>query len=275
MRIALKNNGKAITRINLRPRGYATAAQDGPPVTQTNRAQTSMKRFWDTARTETGDGYIDVTLDGRTLKTPGGNKIRLPPQKKLLATLIANEWDVQDTIIKPHALPLTSIASRAIDGLATAGERLAVAKDLMRYFDTDTLCYHESEPEQLVKQQKAHWDPLIQWWKEDMGLEVKLFDSVLIGKQTEEAKSKLLSIISDFDSWQMAAYERAVYTTKSAIVALAIVKRRLDVEQAARAAHVEVNSQIERWGEVEDSHDVDYQDIRRQLGSVASVLVDF
>ncbi|KAG8828575.1 ATP synthase complex assembly protein atp12 [Serendipita sp. 399] len=72
----------------------------------------------------------------------------------------------------------------------------------------------------------------------------------------------------------MAGFERAVLTSKSAIIALALVLRKLTVEEAAQAAHVEVNSQIERWGEVEDSHDVDYQDVRRQLGSVACVLMD-
>jgi hypothetical protein len=46
--------------------------------------------------------------------------------------------------------------------------------------------------------------------------------------------------------------ERATYTTKSFIVALALVKRHLTADQAAEAAQVEVNSQIERWGEVED-----------------------
>ena len=50
-----------------------------------------------------------------------------------------------------------------------------------------------------------------------------------------------------------AAMERATYTSKSFLVALALVKRQIDVDQAAQAAHVEVNSQIERWGEVEDS----------------------
>lgn len=93
-------------------------------------------------------------MDGRPLKTPGGNGIRLPRQKKLFATLVANEWDVQDTILKPHTLPLvsspcwshtktkkhqTSIASRAIDGLTEAENRLAVANTLLRYFDTDTI----------------------------------------------------------------------------------------------------------------------------------------
>ena len=85
--------------------------------------------------------------------------------------------------------------------------------------------------------------------------------------------------------------ERATYATKSFVIALALVRGRLDVEQAAQAANVEVNSQIERWGEVEDctfnlligrnlvtyliahsAHDVDYQDIRRQLGSVACLV---
>jgi len=83
--------------------------------------------------------------------------------------------------------------------------------------------------------------------------------------------------------------ERATYASKSLIIALALVKKHLTVEQASLAATVEVNSQIERWGEVEDSefrsqcshlkalttliaHDVDYQDIRRQLGSAACLL---
>lgn len=48
------------------------------------------------------------------------------------------------------------------------------------------------------------------------------------------------------------AMERATYATKSFLIALALVKRHLTVEQAALAAQVEVASQIERWGEVED-----------------------
>ena len=43
---------------------------------------------------------------------------------------------------------------------------------------------------------------------------------------------------------------------------------RFGVEEAARTASIEVDWQIGRWGEVEDTHDVEKQDIRRQLGSV-------
>jgi ATP synthase F1 complex assembly factor 2 len=110
----------------------------------------------------------------------------------------------------------------------------------------------------------------VKWSKEHLELDVKLCDSILIGKQPEESRAKLLAVLSEFDQWRMAGglliqistfilltlhhggYERAVYTTKSALISLALVRQRLTVEQAAQAAHVEVNSQIERWGEVED-----------------------
>lgn len=94
------------------------------------------------------------------------------------------------------------------------------------------------------------------------------------------------------------AMERATYVTKSFLIALALVKRHLTAEQAAVVAQVEVASQIERWGEVEDcefqsfcrglkfavgmftdqprsaAHDVDYHDVRRQLGSAACLITN-
>ena len=51
----------------------------------------------------------------------------------------------------------------------------------------------------------------------------------------------------------MTAFERAVLASKSYLIALALVEGHLTVDEAAHAAHVEVQSQIDRWGEVEDS----------------------
>lgn len=60
-------------------------------------------------------------------------------------------------------------------------------------------------------------------------------------------------IVNDATTQKSKAMERATYAAKSLIIALALVKKRISVEEAALAATVEVNSQIERWGEVEDS----------------------
>ncbi|KIY51005.1 ATP12-domain-containing protein [Fistulina hepatica ATCC 64428] len=250
----------------------STTSHDGRAVTETNRAEATMKRFWKKSDVEQrGDAYT-VTLDKRALKTPSGNTLLLPQNKRLVATLIATEWENQRTLLKPHALPVTSIASRAIDALQDPKIRTEVCNSLLDYFDTDTICFHEDHPTKLVALQDEHWHPLLKWVSEKFNINVRIFGSIIFDSQSQEAKQKLLEVLSGLDHWELAAMERATYTTKSFIIALALVLRHLDVEQAASAAQVEVTSQMQTWGEVEDSHDVDYQDIRRQLGSAACLL---
>ena len=44
--------------------------------------------------------------------------------------------------------------------------------------------------------------------------------------------------------------------------------RTFGIEQAAEAATHEIEYQLGMWGVVEDTHDVDREDVRRQMGSV-------
>lgn len=60
--------------------------------------------------------------------------------------------------------------------------------------------------------------------------------------------------------------------TKSVLISLALLNGKINVEQAIEASRLEVMHQIEKWGEVEDAHDVDLEDTRRVLGSVGVVL---
>jgi len=60
----------------------------------------------DVERVENG---LVVTLDNRPLKTPSGNKLHLPQNKRVLATVVATEWENQDKILKTHALPMVSV----------------------------------------------------------------------------------------------------------------------------------------------------------------------
>jgi ATP synthase F1 complex assembly factor 2 len=65
-----------------------------------------LKRFWKTVGIEKVNDGFSVTLDERPLKTPAGNKLLLPHDKRTVATLIAAEWENQETLMKPHALPM-------------------------------------------------------------------------------------------------------------------------------------------------------------------------
>ncbi|EEB89982.1 hypothetical protein MPER_11871 [Moniliophthora perniciosa FA553] len=215
---------------------------EGAPVTETNRAEQTMKRFWKHVDIEKRrDGYV-VTLDKRALKTPSGNTLLLPHAKHLVATLIATEWENTETLIKPHALPMS---------------REMVSKALLEYMDTDTICFYQDYPEHLVAMQTEHWDPILAWVRKRFGVQVNKSDSILFNGQPEDTKAKLAQALAGFNHWQMA------------------VERFLTIEQASRAARVEVESQIQKWGEVENTHDVDFQNIIRQLGSASCLLADF
>ncbi|KAI0306803.1 ATP12-domain-containing protein [Multifurca ochricompacta] len=251
----------------------STSSHDAStPVTATNRVEATLKRFWKTVDLEEREGSLSITLDSRPLKTPGGKPLLLPCSKRLSATLIVTEWENQHSVLKSYALPMTSLAARVIDSMNEAGTRADVRKALLNYLDTDTVCFHQDYPDPLVRLQNKHWDPLLTWARDTFDVELLTTTSVLFSAQPKDTKKKLDQALQNLDPWQMAAMERATYTTKSFITALALIHGHITAEQAALVAQVEVASQIERWGEVEDSHDVDYYDVRRHIGSAACLL---
>ncbi|KAK4689261.1 hypothetical protein P7C73_g832, partial [Tremellales sp. Uapishka_1] len=246
----------------------------GPALSQTNKAEITLRRFWKHVhiQPQPSGGHV-VTLDHRNLKTPGGKLLLIPQSQRLLATLIANEWENQDEVLKQHALPLTSLASRALDSLTDPAIHAGVIDALLKYLDTDTICYPSDEPPNLALKQEQHWKPLFKWLKTTYKVDLRTAHGLSPAKQSAETKQILRSVVEDMDIWELAAFERAVYASKSFVIALALCKHRLTANEASDAAHVEVRSQIEKWGEVEDTHDVDFHDIRRLLGSVSCLLV--
>ncbi|EGU12452.1 hypothetical protein RTG_01486 [Rhodotorula toruloides ATCC 204091] len=241
-------------------------------ISRLTGAEKQMKRFWKTVGVEgRPEGNFAVLLDKRTLKTPGGVPLLVPKERLPVALCIADEWENQKSVLKPHTLPMvgrthfyrcgarltvvsqTSIAARAIDGLNNESTRKDVVAYLLRYLDTDTVCFHEEFPQRLVKLQEAHWKPLIDWVEKTYDVKVNLYEGILNTKQPDATILKLGSVVSDYDAYKLAAFERAVLASKSYLIALGLVEGFLSADEAAKAAHVEVQSQIDRWGEVEDS----------------------
>jgi ATP synthase F1 complex assembly factor 2 len=75
-------------------------------------AEAQLRRFWKTVGIQplplkNPTSYL-ITLDGRPLKTPSGKKLEVPAERKVLALLIANEWENQKEIMKVSGLPMVS-----------------------------------------------------------------------------------------------------------------------------------------------------------------------
>ncbi|KAG0200687.1 ATP synthase complex assembly protein atp12 [Mortierella sp. GBA30] len=245
-----------------------TFQTNSPLRDQMSRAEVSGKRFWETAGIKDVGERIAVTLDNRVLKTPAGNPLTLPKDQKHLALMIAGEWHGQKALLKSHSLPMTSLVARAIDGfIGNEQGRKETLDRLIKFLDTDSICYQQAFPHSIVKAQEKHWDPILKWVKDEYRLDIKVSQGIAYVQQDDDVKQKLRDIVNCMTDIELSAFERATLTAKSFLIGLAVVKRHLSVEDAWKAAQLEVLDQIDRWGEVEDSHDVDREFIKSQLAS--------
>ncbi|KAI9034379.1 hypothetical protein DFJ74DRAFT_649336 [Hyaloraphidium curvatum] len=239
---------------------------------QYSSALSRIRKFWKKAEVkETPEGYL-VQLDGRNVKTPGGKPLLVPKDRRLLAHMIAGEWESVEKM-RSYSIPLTSLAARAVEDFEDPAMRQKAIQDLLKYFQTDTVCFREPYPMTLVEMQKNFWDPLIAWVAVEFGCDVKVTDGIEAITQDPKTVETLRAAVEALDPFELAAFERMVLNTKSYIISLAVVRRFLNVEEATAAARVELEHQINRWGEVEDTHDVDREEIRRQIGSAVIAIL--
>lgn len=263
-------------------------------VSQTKLAEATMKRFWKTVAVEESSlGYL-VTLDKKPLKTPSSATLQIPASKKTLATLIAAEWaQVSSANIRQHQLPLTSLAARAIDHLDLHHrDRHVTIQLLLRYLDTDAVLIHIDGSERFQKMQNTEWTPIRKWAETFFSTPISYLPAdkgIVSHKQTSEAKQAATKWIETLDKWELAAFERSVYATKSFLLSTLLVESQkqglsstgtavkegaIGVEEIASLATLEVRYQTGLWGEVEDTHDVDHVDIRRQLASAVILITN-
>ncbi|KAI1620393.1 ATP synthase mitochondrial F1 complex assembly factor 2 [Exophiala viscosa] len=208
--------------------------------------------------------------------------------------------------LKNHNIPMTSIVARAQDTMEAEARGDMTVRDeiinfMMRYLDTDTLlCWapgQSSETATSLEMQTARKTtlrelqiqtamPIISYLKTSVwpGVEIRpVLDehSIMPVKQSEVTRSVIQGWIAGLPAWELAALERAVLAGKSVLIGTRLLidwseefrdlqrssEKRFGIEEAAEAASLEVKWQTGMWGEVEDTHDVDNEDIRQQFGS--------
>lgn len=178
-----------------------------------------------------------------------------------------------------------------------------ITRTLLRYLDTDTLlCWapeidphgptvplyetHNSRTDSLREIQKQSAIPIIAHLTTHVWPGIDLHpildsESIIPVKQPETTRAVIRGWIAGLPAYELAALERGVLASKSLLVAARLLvewsecytelhstEARFGIEEAAEACSLEVRWQTRMWGEVEDTHDVNNEDVRRQLGSV-------
>ncbi|KAK4673684.1 ATP synthase mitochondrial F1 complex assembly factor 2 [Podospora pseudopauciseta] len=182
--------------------------------------------------------------------------------------------------------------------------RESIVTGMMRYLDTDSLLcwappadstdphapssYLNDEGKSLRDLQEEAAGGVVGWLTSKVWPGVNIVPvledsgSILPRKQEPGVREVVQGWVFGLSCWELAGIERATLGGKSLLTAARLVcewseerqdltqgeERKFGVEEAARVVSVEVEWQTRRWGEVEDTHDVEKEDLRRQLGSV-------
>jgi chaperone required for assembly of F1-ATPase len=204
-----------------------------------------MKRFYQKAEPATRAGGYAVTLDGKPIKTPGKRDLFVPSEA--LAAAIAEEWNAQETEVRASTMPLTRLATTAVDRVAT--QRDAIIRQTANYAATDLVCYRAGHPPALAARQHAVWQPLIDWAVLRYDAPLVVTSGVIPKSQSVESLRAFAAAVAEQDDFVLTALHVATAACGSLVIGLALIARHLDAEEAFAASQVDESFQIEAWGE--------------------------
>ncbi|BCJ91172.1 ATPase [Terrihabitans soli] len=207
------------------------------------------KRFYKSAEAAKQEGGYGVLLDGRSVRTPARNIVSVPGEK--LALALAEEWNAQIDVIDPAKMPLTRLVNSAIDGVAREAD--AVRAEIVKYAASDLLCYRAEAPERLVENQRAKWDPVLDWAHETLGARFVLAEGIVFVEQPASSLEAISAVLERLDIFRLAAASVVTTLTGSALLTVALIEKRLTVDEAWAAAHVDEDWNAELWGEDDEA----------------------
>ncbi len=203
------------------------------------------RRFYKETRAVEVEGGHGVLLDARTLRTPGGVVFVAPT--RAVAELCAAEWAAQGEYIAPASMPVSQFAFAALDW--TAKSRGDIAKYVASFGATDLCCHRAESPADLVAHQAKHWDPLVAWGAEALGVGLPVVSGIIAANVAASELARLEAHAAALDDFRLTALGQATGLAGSALIAFALMRGRLTPQQVFEAAALDNLWSLEKWGE--------------------------
>lgn len=203
-----------------------------------------MKRFWKTVEAVADEDRWTVLLDRRPLRTPGRALLTVPG--KPLAEAIAQEWAAAGETVDPGAMPLTGLASAAIDRVAP--DRADFAASLGKYAQADLACYRAEGPQSLAARQAESWDALLGWARRRFDVDFVTTAGLVHVAQPKATVERLAHEVAALDPFRLAGLSPLVTIGGSLVAGLAVLEGALPPEEAWETVSIDERWQIEKWG---------------------------
>ncbi len=203
-----------------------------------------MKRFYtDVSVAPDGSGWR-VLLDGKAVRTPAKAQQLVP--RKALAEAMALEWSGQSGEVDPTAFTFRDMADYAID--VVARDPVAAAADLLRYAETDTLCYRAEPGEALADRQTQVWEPLLRTAEARWGVHFERVDGILHRPQAPAMLTRMAAVLAPLDAFTLGALTTLTTLSASLVIGLAALEPDANAETLWAVANLEEDWQAELWG---------------------------
>ena len=203
-----------------------------------------MKRFYKQVSVASDGSGWRVLLDGKPIRTPAKAAQLVPSEA--LAQVMALEWSAQGEEIDPAAFIFCDMADYAID--VVARDPAAAAADLLRYAETDTLCYRAEAGEALHKRQIEMWEPLLCGAELRWDVHFERVGGILHRPQAPATLARMAAVLAPLGAFTMGALTTLTTLTASLVIGLAALEPDADGETLWAAANLEEDWQAEQWG---------------------------
>merc|ERR1719510_2380797 len=128
--------------------------------------------------------------------------------------------------------------------------------------------FFADNPENLYKRQVAEWQPLIDWFSKRHQISISPSTSIfLTPKESTRAKEIVRRHLLSYNMEAVHGFTFGIDAIKSILLMCAIVDKILTVEEAVKLSRLEVNFQVEHWGNVDWAHNLELHDTMSRVAA--------
>lgn len=210
-----------------------------------------MKRFYKEAGVQQAEGGWQVFLDQRALKTQGGRPQIVP--SRMLADALAAEWNGQGEEIDPASFTFRDTTDYALD--IVAPNPAAMVDTLVKYAETDTLCYRAEPDDALFARQEAEWEPILSGVEAREGVRFTRVSGIMHQAQPDATLTRLRSTLQSYDAFALAGLQTLASLATSFCIGMEALQAGADPDTLWQAANLEELWQEELWGQDDEARE--------------------
>ncbi len=124
--------------------------------------------------------------------------------------------------------------------------RKDIESKILEFAKTDLLFFW-GEKKELFEKQKKEWKPILDWMEERINKRIETTTSLNV-PDNEFLQHPLKVIVEEMSDKELACFYAAALNMKSVLLALALIRGRIDAEEAGKLSYLEELWQNEIWG---------------------------